>query len=569
MWLTAAAGLALAVVHAVALGSSDGAAVEVGIALGGLLALAGGLLVWQRRPESLLGPLMIVWSASGFLLDAGAAFPHSASAVTLGWIFGAVNPVLYGQVVLSFPSGRLHDRVDRAFVLAAYALRIAWALPPLLFADPRSCADCTIRSPSLLYSGHALDLATVGQGLDIAGAAFGVVFIGLVARRFLRSSAGSRRTFGPVALVAVLATTSFAARGLLDGAGSAAAAGVLDWADRISTALLPVALAAGALATRRARGAVADLVLELDRAGPGHVREALAASVGDPTLELALWLPERAAWVDEHGRTMVLPQPGSGRAVTVIGTGAERLAALVHDPGIVDQRSLLEAAGTAARLALENERLHAELRHQLAELRASRVRLVKASDAERRRLERDLHDGAQQRLLGVGLALQLLRSRVDGARDGAALLDEAEQELQSALRELRELARGIHPAILVEHGLEAAVRTVAERSPVPVSVSAPGDRLPAHVETAAYFVIAESLANVAKHARATRASVRVERANGSAVVEISDDGIGGADPTAGSGLRGLADRIGALDGELTVESPAGAGTCVRVAIPCG
>jgi len=567
-WLTAGTGIALATIHAVVLGPGDGAVVEIGVALGGLLALGGGLLVWQRRPESLLGPLMILWSASGFLLDAGAAFPHSAAAVTLGWLFAAANPVLYAQLVLSFPTGRVPDRLDRRFVLAAYALRIAWVVPPLLFGDPRGCADCAIRSPSLLFTGHAPDLTVLGQSFDIAFAAFGVGFIALVVRRFLRSNPGSRRTFGPVGLVASLATLSFAGRGLLDAAGSSAVTGALDWADRISTALVPVALVAGVLATRRARGSVADLVLELDRAGPGHVRDALAASVGDPTLELALWLPERSAWVDESGRAVVLPDAGNGRAVTLIGRGDERLAALVHDPDIVDQRSLLEAAGTAARLALENERLHAELRRQLAELRASRVRIVKAGDAERRRLERDLHDGAQQRLLGVGLALQLLRSRVDGTRDGAALLDEAELELQSALRELRELARGIHPAILVEHGLEAAVRTVAERSPVPVSVSAHGARLPAHVETAAYFVIAESLANVAKHARATHATVEVMRANGSAVVEISDDGVGGADPDAGSGLRGLADRIGALDGELTVESPAGAGTRVRVEIPC-
>ena len=312
------------------------------------------------------------------------------------------------------------------------------------------------------------------------------------------------------------------------------------------------------------RGAVGDLVVELDRIEPGGVRDALARAIGDPTLELALWLPDRSVWTDEGGREITLPR-GPDRAVTPVGAG---LAAMIHDPVLVDQRPLLEAAGSAARLALENEQLQAELRVQLAELRESRARIVRAGDDERRRLERDLHDGAQQRLLGIGMALRLLRTRVDGNEEAAALVDEAEAEAQSALRELRELARGIHPAILTDQGLDAAVRTLAERAPIPVEVSAPSGRLPPHVETAVYFVVAEALANVAKHAHAGRGKVTIVSCPGCVTVEVEDDGVGGARLDGGSGLRGLVDRVGALDGRLLVDDQPGAGTLLRAEIPC-
>jgi len=243
------------------------------------------------------------------------------------------------------------------------------------------------------------------------------------------------------------------------------------------------------------------------------------------------------------------------------------LAAIVHDPDLADQGALLEAAGSAARLALENERLHAELRAQLGELRASRARIVRAGDDQRRRLERDLHDGAQQRLLGLGLALQLVRARVPEG-EAADLVDEAETELREALRELRDLARGIHPAVLADQGLDSAIKTLAQRSAIPVHVDAVEERLPRNVETAAYFVVAEALTNIARHAAAHRVDISVERRNGSAVVEIRDDGSGGAD-AGGSGLQGLADRVGSLDGKLLVISPPGGGTRLIAEIPCG
>jgi signal transduction histidine kinase len=214
-------------------------------------------------------------------------------------------------------------------------------------------------------------------------------------------------------------------------------------------------------------------------------------------------------------------------------------------------------------------RLDAELRARLEELRASRARLVEAGDAERRRLERDLHDGAQSRLVALALLLRGARARAEAGSELAALLDRATAELQAGLDDLRELARGIHPAVLTDRGLEPALQSLVARAPVPVSVEAPAaERLPGPVESAAYFVVSEALANVAKYARATHAEVAVRRDNGRVTVEVTDDGVGGADAARGSGLRGLADRVAALDGTLSLDSPAGRGTRVRAEIPC-
>jgi signal transduction histidine kinase len=227
------------------------------------------------------------------------------------------------------------------------------------------------------------------------------------------------------------------------------------------------------------------------------------------------------------------------------------------------------AEEVSSALTAENEQLTAELEAKVEELRASRHRIVEAGYAERRRVERDLHDGAQQRLMALTMTLRLARERLDDPAASAELLDEAIEELSTATAELREFARGIHPVVLSDRGLGAALSGLAERSPVPVEIAAsPKERLPMPVESAAYFVVAESLTNVARYAGAELATVRVERRNGALEVEIRDDGSGGADPDSGTGLRGLADRVAALDGSFAVRSPAGAGTTVEARIPC-
>jgi len=323
------------------------------------------------------------------------------------------------------------------------------------------------------------------------------------------------------------------------------------------------------------RFSVGDLVVELGAGVSGaNLRDALARSLKDPTVELAYWLPDRQAYVDPDGRPIDLPAEDSGRVVSVIGGNGdgEPLAALIFDASLRDEGELVSSVGAAARLTLENERLQAEVRAQLEEVRASRARIVTAADAERRRLERDLHDGAQQRLVNLSLALRMAQEQAKGAPDGelSATLEEASEEVRSALAELRELARGLHPTILTEAGLGPALESLAERSPVPTTVhTAPLERLPSSVEATAYFVVSEALANETKYSGAASVTIAAERRNGRLVVEVHDDGVGGADPSAGSGLRGLADRVAALDGTLRVDSPRGGGTRVIAEIPCG
>jgi signal transduction histidine kinase len=296
--------------------------------------------------------------------------------------------------------------------------------------------------------------------------------------------------------------------------------------------------------------------------GEAALRAALADALGDPTVALAYWLPESDRYVDALGHPVTV----SGAGWTEVELGGRRVAAIAHDPTLNDEPQLVRAAGAAAALALENQRLEADLRARIEELRTSRARLVEAGDTARRRLERDLHDGAQSRLVAVMLKLRLAQMKVEGSAEALELLDEAGAELQASLDELRELARGIHPAILTDRGLEAALHALAERAPVPVSVSV--DEVPRAVETAIYFVVSEGLTNVAKYARASSVTVVVRRDASGVSVEIADDGVGGADVAAGSGLRGLADRVGALDGRIWVESPPGEGTRLHAEIPC-
>jgi signal transduction histidine kinase len=281
--------------------------------------------------------------------------------------------------------------------------------------------------------------------------------------------------------------------------------------------------------------------------------------------------PDQGAYVDAEGRpTRVDPAP-EGKIATTIEHEGRPVAAILHDAGLAEERELVQTVGAAAGLTLENERLDAELRATVAELRASRARIVQAGDEQRRRIERDLHDGAQQRLMALGINLRLLRDQIKrDPQDAIELLDASLQELSEATAELRELARGIHPAVLNDRGLPAALNALARRSPVPVEVvETPGDRLPPSIESAAYFVVAEALTNATRYATARSVTVSVVRRNGQVEIAVTDDGVGGADPEQGSGLRGLHDRVAALDGHLHLASAASKGTTLKAQIPCG
>jgi signal transduction histidine kinase len=318
-------------------------------------------------------------------------------------------------------------------------------------------------------------------------------------------------------------------------------------------------------------GAFRDFVAGLNETiEPVELRDAIARALGDPSVELAYWLPESGGYVDVDGKPVEVPRAGADRAMTEVRTEDRLVAGIAHDASLLDDPEHVRGVGAAAALALEKQRLEAELRAKVKELRVSRTRIMQEASAERRRLERDLHDGAQQRLVSLALNLRVAQGRVgDDPEVAAELLEEAGGELEEALGELRELARGIHPAVLTDRGLGAALESLAGRAPLPVELEVDVERrLPEAVGVTAYFVVAEALTNVARYADASEATVRAAYADGRLTVEVSDDGVSGADPAKGSGLRGLADRLEALDGSLEVHSRPGRGTVLRAEIPC-
>jgi signal transduction histidine kinase len=538
-------------------------------------AITIGIIVWERRPENRTGILLTALPFAFLLNDLNVVFPRSALAETLGWGASWLAAPLVAHVILAYPSGHLTPRLDRALVAIGYCTAAAYGLVFMLFYSPRAPNDEDIWEFPFFADPYThvawLDLNRVDRAMSWTLFVLAMLFLVLLLRKLVRASPLGRRVVWPLVFAGCFIALQFAVQMVLYGEPvNSWTHPTWFWIVGIAPLSIPVALAAGLLWGRTSRSAVADFVVELERTPPGSVRDALARTLGDPSLEVALWLPERSSYVDGAGRPLELPAARSDRAVTILGPAESPVAALVHDATLLERRGLLEAAGAAARLALENERLQAELRLQLEEVRSSRARIVEAGDDERRRLERDLHDGAQQRLLGLGLALQLAREQLGAGANGTAeLLTEAEDELRAALDELRELARGIHPAILTDQGLAAALRSLAERSPVPVTIlGVPEARLGNTVEAAAYFLVSESLANVAKYAQASTVRINIGQQNGDAVVDIEDDGVGGADPSRGSGLRGLSDRIQALGGTLSVESLPRHGTRIHAEIPC-
>ena len=531
--------------------------------------LASGLVAWRLRPDNRIGPAMV---ATGLLrLAEGPFWSQDAVLFTFGHVFSYAYLAGIGYILLAFPSGRLESpRLRGLFwigALAAGPLQVAWLLTGG-HDQAGSCAGCPV---NLLELTQAPDVAAAIQLSQAAiGTIVAAISIAVLVRRWLVASAPLRFAITPVIWAGV---ATFGAQvvhhlsfALAVDLGQAPAL-LLD----LALALTAVAFLLGVARTRLARSAIADLVTKLDHSpGPGELRAALARALRDPSLEIAYWLPADERFVDSSGKPAAMPSGADTQVVTMVEREGRRIAALVHDPAVTDDVSLVRAVAAAAGLQLENERLQAELRSQLAEVRASRARIVEATQDERRRIERDLHDGTQQRLVSIAMTLGLAEARV--ATDAAAargLIGEARGGLSTALEELRELSQGIHPGILTERGLGEAVDELALRMhlPVEVGVRLP-ERLPSAVETAAYYVISEALTNVAKHAGASRVQVMVGREDGRALIAVSDDGRGGADAGHGSGLRGLRDRVEALGGRFMVESPPGLGTSVEVEIPC-
>ena len=536
--------------------------------------LVAGLIAWSRRPGNRIGPLMIL---AAFLLFARQfRYSHDALAFTFFFLIGELGYVVIGHVALAYPSGRVRDRLERIWLRAAYAVAVAFPFVILLCYDGSRRLDYFDPSPReslLLVSGNADVTANLQKAYAVtAYGCLATLFILLIVRKLVRATPRARRILAPLLLVAVAA----ALRALLDSfltfsSPPPAFAYDLFWWQIIAVTAFPIALLAGLLRARLARVHVGDLVVHLEQTPVDGIQVELARALDDPTLELGLWLPESRAYVDAAGAVLTVPDDGPTRAVTWIEHEGDPLAVLLHDPSLQEEPKLVEAVAAAARMALVNARLHAEVRAQLDTVKESRARIATAADAERRRIERDLHDGAQQRLVALALELRSAQRGLGAEADPELdrLLESTADELQVAVEELRSLAHGIHPGALTQAGLSSALEALAARVPLPVTVDATTERFPAEVEVTAYFVASEALANVVKHAEASRVAISARRDNGMLVIEVSDDGVGGAAASNGSGLHGLADRLEAHGGHLSVESVRGLGTRIVGEIPCG
>jgi signal transduction histidine kinase len=520
----------------------------------------GGLIAWWRRPGNRFGPLMIAAGFGTFLAFLG--WSNVDVLHTIGQALNFLPPIFFLHVFLAFPSGRLERPVERAVVAAAYVTGIGLGLVRMLLGGfgPNGVFELT-SEPGFADLLERVQLVT-SSACALAG-------IGVLVARRLGAGRPLRRT------VALL-TDSFAV-GLLMIAVLAMRAAVgapghvtIQRLTYFVVGLAPSAFVIGLLHARLARSSVGNLFVEL-RADPAppDLRDALARALRDPSLTLAYWLPEFGSYADHDGRAVEVPSSDDRRGVRLIERDGVRVAALVHDPALTDEPELLDAVTAAAGIAIEKSQLNVELRARVEELRGSRARIVEAGQRERQRLERNLHDSAQHRLVALSLQLSLLEEQLADDPTAAAQLEHARREIDTSLEELREIAHGIHPAVVSGHGLAVALKQLTAREPVPVHLSVEIDgRLPEEVEVAAYYLISESLANIGKHALASSATVEVMRDEGYVRVEVVDDGIGGADTEGGSGLRGLADRVEALGGRLRVWSPCGGGTRVRAEIPC-
>jgi signal transduction histidine kinase len=516
-----------------------------------------GLLAWWRRPTSRLGPLML---ATAFGMAASALQWSDLPLVhSVGHLLDMLPAALFLHVFLAFPSGRLTTRVERLVVGAGYATALGLQLlKTVLGADPDSVVAFAPR-PGVAGMVEAIQLSLMGVLLLTAAV--------LLARRS-RAGRWFRR---PTVLVVDAFGVALGMLAVLYVAGlfSWPALDTIRLITFASLGLAPVAFLLALLDARLARGQVAELMIELrDRPTTG-LQGALARALRDPSLRLAYWLPEFQSWADEDGEPRRLPEPDEGQVVRVISRGNEPMAALTFHRALEDDPETVDAVAAAASIALENGRLRAELQARLQELRGSRLRVLEAGRSERQRLERNLHDGAQQRLVALSMDLGLLVEDVGTDPELRDRLVGARREVSASLAELRDVARGIYPAVLAGHGLPVALESLLTRVRVPVrlDVDLP-ERLPEPVEVAAFYVVSETLTNLDKHARATSASVQARRDGSRFLLDIGDDGVGGADPSAGTGLRGLADRVEALGGEVSLSSPPAGGTRLHVVIPC-
>jgi signal transduction histidine kinase len=537
--------------------------------------IAAGLIIADRRPGNRIGPLAILtgfaWFIGDFVSSDIAVVSYLATLVH-GWF----DP-LFALVILAYPAGRITRRVDRALAIGFIVVQAGWTLAKAYGMRPIAwwdCPTCISTVDRWFVAYDAMDPLGRIETFLLTGLSIGLLAV--VVARWASASGAARNRQTPVLLAGLVLAGGFILefvwQTVLPTSGREPLGELRVIVIALLRVLVAVGLLVGVLRDDAARGRIADLVVRLDGLPPMPILQAsLRDALGDPSLEVYRWEPSLAAFTDVTGRAATPPADGASRAVLAIGSASAPELVIAHDPSLRDDPGLVSAAAAAVRLAVENERLQAEVRAQLEAVQASRARIVEAQDDERRRIERDLHDGAQQRLVSLQLSLQMLRRDLgpDADPEAVAELEAATAEAAGAIADIRELARGVHPAILTEAGLGPALASLADRAPLPVVVTDELDRrLPTSVEAAAYFVTAEAVTNAIKHAGATRVDVRTWLADDQLRLDVRDDGRGGADTSDGTGLTGIKDRVAALGGTISIRSDAGQGTRLEVALPC-
>jgi signal transduction histidine kinase len=534
----------------------------------GVSFVSAGLVASARRPERWTGALML---GAGFALFVGTLGGQASRSLpfTVGLAVSGIPAAVLAHLVLVYPDGRLHSSWERLIIGAAYLNAIVVQVVMLMFMGIGQVEGCPCPH-NLLFVRDDMTIHMRVMSIErYAGLAVAAAVAVVLVLRWCLASPPLRRALFPIVISGGVAIALLGATWLASSLPYTGAPVNLQSAERLAFGVVPIAYLVGLFRARMGRVGASDLIVELGRGlEPERLRDAVAHSLRDTSLQLGVWHGDRDEYVDVdgHGVSVV---PAAGRAVTILERHGRKVAALVHDTALSENPALLDAVSSAAGLALENERLLVELRAQLDEVRDSRARIVEASVAERRRLERNLHDGAQQRLVTLSLHLRMAQETLhDDPRATETMLAGVGDDLKHALEELRELARGLHPAVLTDRGLAPALQSLANRSPFPVAIAGvPARRLPEPVESALYYVVAESLTNAAKHSGASEGRVELSATSETVVVEIRDNGSGGADLSSGSGLRGLVDRVEALGGTLQLQSPVDGGTIVRAELP--
>ncbi|MBJ8346238.1 histidine kinase [Antrihabitans sp. YC2-6] len=529
---------------------------------------AAGIAAWRTRPHDNTGRLMVL--AGQLWLVRGLNFSSNPLAFTIGWALIVTYFAVLIHIIFGFPLGRLRSTWEKWFVGGLYFYYIGSAMAELAFSDPGHVGGERAAPINLLLirddPAVTETLQTIFGAVDLL---IGIVVIGVLARRWRKGTAAYRAAFLPLWIVSLLGTAVVA---ILYSIDVKSPGSLEQWGPAIgyaATAMSPLAVVIGLWRYRVARGAVSDVMVEVGAAPLGDsFTTALRRALRDPSLVLWSWAPELQGYVDGDGRVQALPADHEDpRAATVLERDGLPVGALVYDRSLRDQPQLIAAVRSAATVALDNHRLQAELEAQLDEVRQSRGRIVAAGDAQRQRLERDLHDGAQQRLVAAAILLRRAQ-RTPNEQLMRDLLGQGAKELDAALVELRELARGVYPPVLQERGLGSALTSLAERSPLPVEID---DQLPMRpppqIELAAYFIAAEAVTNASKHADATLIEIVLRRSGENLELVVTDDGCGGATMSPGGGLSGLRDRASALAGDMALISPRGHGTVITVTLP--